>query len=193
MLGGTLPILLAGALMLAGCEDHYSQDPKVAAAYAGAAAAVTIAQAVAEAHADDPPPASGAPDPTTDVRLLRSYAVQAINRIRAERSLAPLTPSPALDEFAQRGSEWLESDHQPRRHLLSDARCTRCGENQGSAQGEIVAPAQVQIDAAFRTMMSADGEPRKNLLSGSWRFVGVGIKNPGNDMYLTIDFAEVAL
>jgi uncharacterized protein YkwD len=183
---------LAACALLA-CEDTYSQNPKVAAAYAAAAAGITVAQAVAAAHAPD----TSGPDysyaAANDVRPLREYALRTVNRIRADHALPPLTPSPSLTEFAQRGSEWLAEDHQPRRHLLSDARCTRCGENQGSTQGEAPGPPEAQIDAAIRRMMADDAEPRANLLSASWRFIGVGIVGPGDAMYFTIDFAEVAL
>ena len=186
-------LLLPLAPLAVACVDTYSQDPKVAAGYAGAAAGIAVAQAVAASRASDAPVAESAGGPAATLRALRSYTVGAINRVRADHSLAPLTPSAPLDEFAQRGSEWLEDDHQPHHHLLSDARCTRCGENQGSPHGEPAAPAEVQIDAAIRKMMADEGEPSSNLLSPSWRFIGVGITGPGAAMFLTLDFAEVAL
>jgi uncharacterized protein YkwD len=178
---------------LAGCVDTYSQDPKVAAAYAGAAAGVAVAQAVAASKSSDSL-ASGdsLASPASHLRALRDYTLRAINRIRADHSLPALTPSDSLNEFAQRGSEWLEQDHQPRHHLLSDARCSRCGENQGRAAGEIAGPAEEQIDAALRAMMKDEGDPRANLLSASWRFVGLGITNPGGAMFFTVDFTDVA-
>jgi uncharacterized protein YkwD len=177
---------------LAGCPDTYSQDPKVAAAYAGAAAGLAVAQAVAESHTPDAPVADSIGGHSKSLPSLRSYALQAINRIRADHSLPALTPSASLNEFAQRGSEWLEEDHQPRHHLLSDARCAHCGENQGNVEGEPAGLAEVQIDKALARMMKDEADPRANLLSTSWRFVGIGITNPGAAMFLTMDFADVA-
>lgn len=179
---------------VAGCVDTYSQDPKVAAAYAGAAAGVAVAQAVAASKSSDSTAGGDSlASPASHLRALRDYTLRAINRIRADHSLPALTPSDSLNEFAQRGSEWLEQDHQPRHHLLSDARCTaRCGENQGRAEGEFAGPAEEQIDAALRAMMKDEGDPRANLLSTNWRFVGLGITNPGGAMFLTVDFTDVA-
>jgi uncharacterized protein YkwD len=188
------PLLLALApLALAGCPDTYSQDPKVAAAYAGAAAGIAVAQAVANGKSSDTPAGETAANPTSRLRALREYALRAINHLRADHSLPALTPSDPLNEFAQRGSEWLADDHQPRHHLQSDARCaSRCGENQGSAGGEIAAPAEAQIDAALQKMMEDAGDSRANLLSTNWRFVGLGITSPGGAMYFTVDFTDVA-
>jgi len=143
-------LLLASPLAtcaLLGCHDAYSQDPKVAGAYAAAAGSIAVAQAIA-AHSSDYAPASYEPSPSSTLQASRDYALRAINRIRADHSLPPLTPSASLSEFAQRGSEWLEEDHVPHHHIVSDARGVSCGESQGSAQGESAAPAEVQIDAA---------------------------------------------
>jgi uncharacterized protein YkwD len=178
------------ALALFGCHDTYSQDPKVATAYAAAAGGVAVAQAVAAAHSSDYAPASYATSPSGELHSARDYALRAVNRIREDHALPPLTPSDSLHEFAQRGSEWLEEDHQPHDHLASDARCAKCGENQGSSVGEPAAPVEVQIDGALRAMMADDPQARGNLLSASWRFVGVGVVGAGGAMYLTIDFAD---
>jgi uncharacterized protein YkwD len=175
------------------CRDGYnSQDPKVAAAVAGAAAGIAVAQAVAE-HSADTAGRSWSPGAARDLPSLRDYTLRAINRIRADHALPPLTPSAPLNEYAQRGSEWLEEDHQPRRHFFSDARCSRCEENQSRADGEPAAPVEVQIDTALSAMMLDGTQRRANLLSPVWRFVGVGIVGAGSAMYLTIDFAEGAL
>ena len=183
--------MVAAALLL-GCASNYSRDPKVAGAYAGAAAGIAVAQAIAS-HAAEGASGSSISGPTMDLFAARDYTLRAINRLRAEHVLPPLSPSAPLSDFAQIGSEWLGEDHQPHRHVKADARCARCGENQGNADGEPAAPVEVQIDGALREMMRDDGERRANLLSPTWRFVGVGIVNAGGAMALTIDFSEMEL
>jgi uncharacterized protein YkwD len=185
-------VLLALGAPLACRDGYYSQDPKVAAAVAGAAAGIAVAQAIAE-HSTDNAGGGGILPEARDLPSLREYTLRAINRLRADHSLPLLTRSATLNEFAQRGSEWLEEDNQPRHHFSSDARCVRCEENQIRTDGESAAPAEVQIDTALNAMMLDGTQRRANLLSPVWRFVGVGIVGAGSTMYLTIDFAEGAL
>jgi hypothetical protein len=177
---------------LLACSEHYSNDPKVAAGYAAAAGGLAIAQAVASAHSTPPSTRESPSSVTNELHALRDYAVEAINRFRAEHGIPRVTASRPLVEFAQRGSEWLQEDHQPKSHLLSDARCSRCGEIQGRAQGEPAAKVEGQIDTALRAIRS-DPDRSAILLAPNWQFVGVGIVNPGGEMYLTIDLSEVYL
>jgi uncharacterized protein YkwD len=185
-------VLLAACALVACRDGYYSQDPKVAGAVAAAAGGIAVAQGIAAHSADVSAGSSFNPPLSDDLPPIRDYALRAINRIRAEHALSPLTPSTRLNEFAQGGSEWLEGDHRLHGHLQADARSAGCQENQGNPWGEPAAPPEVQIDAALARMMSSDPESRANLLSTRLRFVGIGVSGRGGAMYLTLDFTEVA-
>jgi uncharacterized protein YkwD len=188
--GRAVPLLFVGAL--AACHDsYYSQDPKVAAAVAGAAGGLAVAQAAASHAADVSGGSSFPPSASDDLPVMRDYALRAMNRLRADHALPPLAPSASLNEFAQAGSEWLETDHRPHGHRASDARGGSVTESQGLPTGEPAAPPEVQIDTALARMMNDEGD-RANLLSPRWRFVGIGVSGHGGGMFLTFDFTEVA-
>jgi hypothetical protein len=174
------------------CHDsYYSQDPKVAAAVAGAAGGIAVAQAAAQHNADVSAGSSFPPSPSDDLPPMRDYALRAINRLRADHGLPPLAPSAPLSSFAQAGSERLEADHTLHAHRDADARGGSVTESQGDPRGEPAAPPEVQIDRALARMMNDDAD-RANLLSTRSRFVGIGVSGHGGGMFLTFDFTEVS-
>jgi hypothetical protein len=185
---------VASFAMLAACHEQYSNDPKVAAAYAGAAAGIAVAAAVAAAQANNMVSNREVPNSNAgDLHALREYTVRAINRLRTARDALGVSSSPPLHEFAQWGSERLRADHESGKHLRGDERCSsRCGEIQGAAHGEPAALPEAQIDTALERMQN-DPERSATLLAPDWRFVGVGIVQPGGEMYLTIDLSKTEL
>ena len=136
--------------MLDACHEQYSNDPKVAGAYAAAAGGLAVAQAAAAAQANNAPSNREAPiSRAADLHALREYTVNAINRLRTARDALRVSSSDPLHRFAQRGSEDLRADHERGKHLWADERCSsRCGEIQGAAYGEPAAPPADESDPA---------------------------------------------
>jgi uncharacterized protein YkwD len=140
--------------------------------------------------APGPPEADGAGDMT--LGEARSHVLAYINGMRSLHGVGLLERDDALTAFAQEGSEQVARDHRGHGHLV-DRRddCPGCGENQSDARGWRPGPLARQLDEVLELMMAEGpgGGHHDNLLDPRWTRLGVGVANPGGEMYLTIDFA----
>jgi uncharacterized protein YkwD len=139
---------------------------------------------------EDPSPPDDRDEMT--VAEARRHTLVYINGIRSLQHLPLLELDDALTEFAQEGSEQVAKDHRAHGHFHDKgAECPGCGENQSGEAGWRVEPVGKQIDEILALMMAEGpgGGHHDNLLSPRWRHLGVGITNPGGEMYLTTDFA----
>jgi hypothetical protein len=126
---------------------------------------------------------------------VRVYTLKFINGIRAMNGLRRLVRDPELDEFAQQGSVELSRDHRPHHHFESEgwrSIAGEAGEVQGSPFGWPPAPADTQVAEIVRGMMDEGpgGGHHDTILGPGWRRMGVGVLNPGGQLYFTVDFAR---
>jgi uncharacterized protein YkwD len=188
-----------------------------AAAYAAAAGGITAVHEAAKAEAqnapmrrtycageyehdcysgralpDSTPEQPGGPDDMT-LEEARSHALTYINGLRSLNGVGLLERDDALTAFAQEGSEQVSRDHRGHGHFTDHAAdCPSCGENQSGATGWRPGPVGRQIDEVLQLMMAEGpgGGHHDNMLNPRWTRLGVGIVNPGGEMYLTLDFAR---
>jgi uncharacterized protein YkwD len=140
---------------------------------------------------DPAPPGAGEPDGMT-LEEARSHVLTYVNGLRSLNGLGLLERDDALTEFAQEGSLQVSRDHRGHGHFVDRADdCRGCGENQSDPRGWRPGPPGRQIDEILSLMMAEGpgGGHHDVLLSPRWTRLGVGIVNPGGDMYLTMDFA----
>jgi uncharacterized protein YkwD len=142
------------------------------------------------------PPANSGNDALDDGDLslaeARSHTLTYINGMRSLHGVALLELDDALTAFAQEGSDRLAHDHRGHGHFIDEqARCPGCGENQSDPRGWHPGPARRQIDEILALMMDEGpgGGHHDNILDPRWTRLGVGITNPGGEVYLTTDFA----
>jgi hypothetical protein len=122
----------------------------------------------------------------------RRHTLMYINGLRSLRGLPLLELDDDLTEFAQDGSDQVARDHRPHGHFLDKgAQCPGCGENQSGSKGWRIEPVGRQIDEVLALMVAEGpgGGHHDNLFNPRWKRLGVGITNPGGEMYLTMDFA----
>jgi uncharacterized protein YkwD len=143
------------------------------------------------ALADAPPEDPGGPDDMT-LDEARSHTLTYINGVRSLHGVGLLERDDALTAFAQEGSEQVRRDHRGHGHFIDRrADCPSCGENQSGSVGWRPGPVGRQIDEVLELMMveGPGGGHHDNMLNPRWTRLGVGIVNPGGEMYLTMDFA----
>lgn len=133
---------------------------------------------------DDPP---ATPEPV-DVGEVREYARQFLNGLRAQKGIGPLAHDAELDAFAQRRAERYRHDQYA---LLAPA-CGNCAELHGPAEGMWPMPAEQQVDTILSVMLrEGPGQTDHDLmLSPAWHRAGVGLVNPGTDLYFIVVLAE---
>jgi len=140
-------------------------------------------------------PSTGEPaDQEMDDDEARDYVLGYVNGVRKLNAAGPLVREPALDEFAQAGSEQLAQDHKPNGHMVEHARELHAAsaETQGSADGSRPGPLQDQIAEILLGMMAEGpgGMHHDAMLRPEWRKLGVGIVHRGGRMYFTVDFSS---
>ena len=123
----------------------------------------------------------------------RRYNLERINALRGQKGRTALRLDDKLNAFAQAGSIELSQDH--RAHANFSTNYATCGcdvqaENQGDPNGWTVAPIHDQIDQILALMMSEGpgGGHYENILGAQSTRLGVGIVNPGAQLYFTNDF-----
>jgi uncharacterized protein YkwD len=157
------------------CNGEYDHD-----CYTG--------RALPEATGSDAP---GGPDDMT-LEEARSHALTYVNGLRSLNGVSLLERDDALTAFAQEGSEQLARDHRGHGHFVDRAAdCPRCGENQSGTKGWRPGPVGRQVDEIIQLMMAEGpgGGHHDIMLNPRFSRLGVGIVNPGGEMYLTMDFA----
>jgi len=131
--------------------------------------------------------------PTSDLDEARRYNLERVNAYRAEAGVPPLVLDEGLNTFAQAASEQLSNDHAPHQYFKTNVygcKCNLGAENQGAPNGWRWRRIDVQIDQILAQMMLSPGH-RTNMLNPDYTRLGVGLVNPGEDLYFTNDFAYV--
>ncbi len=195
-----------------------------ALAFAAAAGALQLAQAAAEQQARNsapvthasmgmavtpgcnnegqygclsvtPSPSSGdEPEAEMSDEDAREYVLGYLNGVRKLNDDAPLVRDPALDAFAQAGSDELAGDHRSNQHMVDHARelAAASGEIQGSPDGSRPGPLQDQIGEVLLhfTGEGPGGVHHDTMLRPEWRKLGVGIAKSEGRTYFTADFSR---
>jgi uncharacterized protein YkwD len=168
----TAPVAKAGGVALTQACDNEGQYACVSAAPA--------------------PGANEAPPPPMSEDEAHDYVLGYVNGVRKLNGLPPLVRDPALDGFAQAGSEQLAQDHRAGQHLAdhSQEKHAASAEVQGAADGEPAGPLQDQLAQVLLRMTGegAGGMHHDVLLRPEWRQLGAGIATRGGRLYFTIDF-----
>ncbi len=135
---------------------------------------------------DDPLEPTASIDPG-DVPAIREYATRFVNGLRAEKGMGPLERNTELDDFAQRRAERYRHDG----FDLPRIACARCTELHGPGEGMWPMPVEQQVDAILSVMLrEGPGQPDHDaLLSPEWRRAGVGVVNPGGELYFVLILA----
>jgi hypothetical protein len=141
--------------------------------------------------ADDAGGGTSSGDPALDDA--RRYNLERINALRDANGRAALHLDDRLNTFAQAGSVELSQDHRPHANFSTNYASCGCdvqAENQGDPSGWTVAPIHDQIDQILALMMSEGpgGGHYENILGAQSTRLGVGIVNPGAQLYFTNDF-----
>lgn len=129
------------------------------------------------------PAATGASSSPRALRTLSGGVVAELNRVRAARGLRPLQPSPALVVSARRHSAQMGAhgffDHNSADGTPFWRRIERFYGGRGFRSWEVgeniywQSPSRIAAAAVVRSWMASSGH-RANMLSRSWRDVGVG-------------------
>jgi uncharacterized protein YkwD len=193
-----------------------------ALAFAGVAAAAQVAQSVMEQRARNNVPirhtgvsaspncdnegqypcvsltaSSGDPRPPEEEMSIdeaREYVLGYVNGVRKLNDVEPLASDPAVDVFAQAGSDELAKDHRQGQHVTDHARELPAfgAEVQGSPQGSSGGLLQDQLGQTLIGWMNEGqgGMHHDILLRHEWRKLGVGIAQRDGRTYFTIDFSR---
>ena len=126
---------------------------------------------------------------------VRVYTTRFVNGLRAMNGRRRLVLNPLLTEFAQHGSIELSRNHLPHHHFETHPLRASYGaisEVQGSQHGWPPGPADTQVAEILRGMMDEGpgGGHHDAILAEEWRRMGVGIVNPGGQLYFTVDFGR---
>jgi len=130
-----------------------------------------------------------------DLPAMRHYTLQFINGVRAMNGRGPLFLNTELNAFAQQGSIELSINHIPHHHFEESAFGCGChaeAENQGSPTGWAPGPVDTQISEMLSGMLAEGpgGGHHDAMLWPEAHKLGVGIVNPGWQMYFTNDFGR---
>ncbi|HEX8793383.1 MAG TPA: hypothetical protein VF765_20710 [Polyangiaceae bacterium] len=136
---------------------------------------------------DDSPEPPPSVDPR-DVGAIREYTRRFINGLRAEKAVGPVAGDAELDDFAQRRAERYRQEG----FDLSRIACARCTELHGPGEGMWPMPVDQQVDSILSVMLrEGPGQPEHDaLLSPDWHRAGVGILNPGGQLYFVVILAD---
>jgi uncharacterized protein YkwD len=142
-----------------------------------------------------PSPASGdAPEAEMSDDDARDYVLGYLNGVRKLNDDGPLVRDPALDAFAQAGSDELAQDHRSNQHMADHARelSAASGEIQGSPDGSHPGPLQDRIGEVLLrfTGEGPGGMHHDTMLRPEWRKLGVGITRSEGRTYFTADFSR---
>jgi uncharacterized protein YkwD len=145
--------------------------------------ALTCAPASAAPVLVPPTSAQSAVSSPLALAALRGNVVVELNRVRATRGLTPLRPSPALVASARRHSAQMGArgffDHNSADGTPFWRRIERFYGGRGFRSWEVgenifwQSPSRTAAVAVVRSWMASAGH-RENMLSRSWRDVGVG-------------------
>jgi len=156
----------------------------------GQYACVTVTRWPSSDEVAAPPPS----DPQMTRDQARDYVLAYVNGVRELNTLGPLVRDPAMDAFAQAGSEQLSLDHHPAQHMLDHAGeiDAHHAEVQGSPDGSLTEPLQEQIGAILLRWMeeASEGSHRSTLTRSEWRKIGIGVATLNGRMYFTVDLSR---
>ena len=141
----------------------------------------------------------------------QQHNLDDINMYRATMNLPPLVLDQKLSTFAAAGSQELSMDHMPHQHFItagndgtlwSSGFTSSAGENQGDPNGWPQASSNpttnemTQIDQIQKAMFDegpGTGEAHghyENMMSTTFKRVGVGLLEINGMLYLTNDFSD---
>jgi uncharacterized protein YkwD len=143
--------------------------------------------------------------------MFRQHNLDVVNKYRTMGNLPPLALDGQLSAFALAGSQELSMDHIPHQHFAnaiadgsvwSNGFRTQAGENQGDPNGWRVLSSDPtsnelsQIDDIQQSMY-AEGPGTgaahghyNNIMSTTFKRVGVGLLEVSGMLYLTNDFSD---
>jgi uncharacterized protein YkwD len=137
-----------------------------------------------------PPP----PDPEMTDEEARGYVLSFINSVRKLNSLSLLARDPAVDGFAQEGTEEWSRDHRPNQHMAEHGTELRAqhAEAQDAGDGASGRPLQDRLGEILVRWVEEkpDGPHRATLMAPGWRKIGVGIVTRDGRTYFTVDFSS---
>jgi len=124
-----------------------------------------------------------------DVPAIRDYTRRFINGLRAQKGIDAVAPDAELDDFAQRRAERYRHDHYD---LPRIACASRCADLYGPGEGMWPMPVDQQVDTILSVMLrGGPGQSEHDqLLSPDWHRAGVGIVNPGGELYFVVVLAD---
>ena len=136
---------------------------------------------------DDPPDEPPKIDPG-DIGAIREYTRQFIDGVRAEKGVGRIERDAELDDLAQRRAEQYRHEH----YDLPRVVCAHCYELNGPGEGMWPMPVDQQVDTILSVMLrGGPGEAEHDaLLAPDWHRAGVGIVNPGGELYFVVILAE---
>jgi uncharacterized protein YkwD len=150
---------------------------------------VTVTRWPSSNDVSAPPPSE--PEITRD--QARDYVLAYVNGVRKLNAFGPLVRDPAMDAFAQAGSDQVSLDHLPSQHMIDHAGeiDAHYAELQGSPDGSLAEPLQEQIGAILLRWMeeAPEGPHRSTLTRPEWRRIGIGVATLNGRMYFTVDLS----
>jgi hypothetical protein len=128
----------------------------------------------------------GDPPGSSDLSIpeIRDYTRSFINGLRSQKGLSAVEGDAELDAFAQRRAEQFEHEQWD----LPPPACASCSELYGPGEGMWPMPVEQQVDTILSvTLREGPGQRGHDTLLGpEWHRAGVGIVNPGGELYFTV-------
>jgi uncharacterized protein YkwD len=124
----------------------------------------------------------------------RGYVLDFLNSVRKLNGAGALVRDPAVDLFAQAGSEQLSRDRAPGQHMIDHG--SELGADHAEAQASPPGTSEKLLQDRLGEILvqwmneKPDGPHRGTIMRPEWRRVGVGIVSRDGRTCFTIDFSS---